>query len=67
VNLAAGERLDVILNHFPTLKREAAVAVLRESLHRLRQQAMVDAGLSLTKREPGESGCWNHLLTVPQR
>ena len=46
VNLAAGERLDVILNHFPTIRREAAVAVLRESLHRLRQQAMVDAGLS---------------------
>jgi hypothetical protein len=36
----------VILNHFPTIKREAVIAVLRESLHRLRQQAMVDAGLS---------------------
>src|SRR5687768_18321366 len=46
VNLAAGERLDAILNHFPTIRRETAVAVLRESLHRLRQQAMVDAGLS---------------------
>jgi uncharacterized protein (DUF433 family) len=46
VNLAAGERLDVILNHFPTIKREAVIAVLRESLYRLPQQAMVDAGLS---------------------
>jgi uncharacterized protein (DUF433 family) len=26
-NLAAGERLDVILDHFPTIRREAAVAV----------------------------------------
>jgi len=46
VNLAAGERLDVILNHFPSITRNAAVAILRESLHRLRKQAMVDAGLS---------------------
>jgi uncharacterized protein (DUF433 family) len=53
VNLAAGERLDVILNHFPTIRREAAVAVLRESLHRLREQAMVDAGSHPTfKRKP---------------
>src|SRR3954471_6642341 len=46
VNLAAGERLDVILEHFPTIRREMAVAVLREGLQRLRQQAMIDAGLS---------------------
>jgi len=46
VNLAAGERLDVILEHFPTIRRETAVAVLRESLQRLRRQAMIDAGLS---------------------
>jgi len=30
-NLAAGERLDVILDHFPTITRAAAVAVLREA------------------------------------
>src|SRR3954449_3874689 len=46
VNLAAGERLDVVLEHFPTIRREMAVAVLRESLQLLRQQAMIDAGLS---------------------
>jgi uncharacterized protein (DUF433 family) len=45
-NLAAGERLDVILDHFPTIRREAAVAVLRESLRMVREGAMVDAGLS---------------------
>ena len=44
-NLAAGERLDVILDHFPTITR-AAVAVLRESLRRVREEAMLDAGLS---------------------
>ena len=43
-NLAAGERLDVILDHFPTIRREAAVAVLRESL-RSSERAMVDAGV----------------------
>jgi uncharacterized protein (DUF433 family) len=45
-NLAAGERLDVILDHFPTIRREAAVAVLRESLRMIREEAMLDAGLS---------------------
>jgi len=45
-NLAAGERLDVILDHFPTIPRDAAVAVLRESLRLVREEAMVDAGLS---------------------
>jgi uncharacterized protein (DUF433 family) len=45
-NLAAGERLDVILDHFPTITRAAAVAVLRESLRRVREEAMLDAGLS---------------------
>src|SRR5215204_1539251 len=44
-NLAAGERLDVILDHFPTITR-AAVAVLRESLRRVREEAMLDAGIS---------------------
>jgi uncharacterized protein (DUF433 family) len=44
-NLAAGERLDVILDHFPTIRREAAVAVLRESLRMVRERAMVDAGV----------------------
>ena len=44
-NLAAGERLDVILDHFPTITRAAAVAVLRESLRRVREEAMLDAGL----------------------
>src|SRR5215218_5523210 len=45
-NLAAGERLEVILEHFPTIRREAAVAMLRESLRMVREGAMVDAGLS---------------------
>ena len=42
-NLAAGERLDVTLDHFPNIRREA---VLRESLRMVREGAMVDAGLS---------------------
>src|SRR3954466_10122732 len=49
-NLAAGERLDVILDHFPTITRQAAVAVLRESLRRVREDAMVNAGLSSDDR-----------------
>ena len=39
------ERLDVILDHFPTIRREAAVAVLRESLRMVRERATVDAGV----------------------
>src|SRR5215216_6542040 len=59
-NLAAGERLDVILEHFPSIRREAAVAVLRESLRMIREEAMLDAGLSPDLRaragHPGDLG-----------
>ena len=46
VNLAAGERLDVILNSFPDLTREAAVTVLREACRLIRERALENARLS---------------------
>jgi uncharacterized protein (DUF433 family) len=70
-NLAAGERLDVILDHFPTIRREAAVAVLRESLRRVREEAMLDAGLSpdLRARAGGvmHPGDWDALQVDESR
>jgi uncharacterized protein (DUF433 family) len=45
-NLAAGERLDVILEHYPGVTREAAVDVLQEACRLVRQSAMEEAGLA---------------------
>jgi uncharacterized protein (DUF433 family) len=39
VNLAAGERLDAILNSFPGVSRQAAVAVLRQACQLVRERA----------------------------
>lgn len=46
VNLAAGERLDVVLEHAPEIRRDAALAVLREACRMIREGAMTDAGLT---------------------
>ena len=46
VNLAAGERLDVVLDSTPAITREAAIAVLREACRLVRERAMADAGLA---------------------
>jgi uncharacterized protein (DUF433 family) len=40
VNLAAGERLEVILDAFPGLSREAAIGVLRDACQLVRQRAL---------------------------
>jgi uncharacterized protein (DUF433 family) len=45
VNLAAGERLDVIIGAFAGVSREAAVAILREACRLLRERALEAAGL----------------------
>jgi uncharacterized protein (DUF433 family) len=70
-NLAAGERLDVILDHFPTIQREAAVALLRESLRMLREEAMVAAGLPPDARERAGAlmhpGDWDSLQADESR
>ncbi len=50
MNLAAGERLDVILNSFPAITREAAVKVLREACRLVRQKALEGAPLSSEAR-----------------
>ena len=46
VNLAAGERLDVILDGYPGVTHEAAVTVLREALRLVRERAFAEAGIS---------------------
>jgi len=46
VNLAAGERLDVVLASTPAITREAALAVLREACRLMRERAMAEAGLA---------------------
>lgn len=46
VNLAAGERLDVVLDHEPAIRRDAAIAVLREACRLVRERAMAAAGLA---------------------
>jgi uncharacterized protein (DUF433 family) len=61
VNLAAGEPLGVILDHFPTITRAAAVAVLRESLRLVRDEAMADAGLSPDAGGVMHPGDWDAL------
>ena len=45
VNLAAGERLDVIIGAFAGVSREAAVAILREACRLLRERALEAAGV----------------------
>jgi uncharacterized protein (DUF433 family) len=45
VNLAAGERLDAILNSYPGVSRAAAVAALREACRLLRERVIEAAGL----------------------
>jgi hypothetical protein len=40
VNLGAGERLDVILNSYPAITREAAVGVLREACRLIREKSL---------------------------
>ncbi len=51
VNLAAGERLEVILEYYPGLTREAAIDALQEACRLLRQSAMKEAGLSPEAQE----------------
>jgi uncharacterized protein (DUF433 family) len=46
VNLAAGERLDVILNAYSQISREAAVEVLREACRLVRERSLENAPLS---------------------
>ena len=46
VNLAAGERLEVILASTPAITREAAIGVLREACRLVREHAMAEAGLA---------------------
>jgi uncharacterized protein (DUF433 family) len=45
VNLAAGERLDVLLYGYPEITRERAVAVLKEACLLIRERALEDANL----------------------
>jgi uncharacterized protein (DUF433 family) len=45
VNLAAGERLDVLLYSYPEITREGAVAVLREACRLIRERALDEANL----------------------
>jgi uncharacterized protein (DUF433 family) len=45
VNLAAGERLDVLLHSYPELTREGAVAVLKEACRLIRERALAEANL----------------------
>jgi uncharacterized protein (DUF433 family) len=40
VNLAAGEHLDTILNSYPGLTRESAVAVLKEACRLVRERVL---------------------------
>jgi uncharacterized protein (DUF433 family) len=46
VNLAAGERLDVVLDSTPDISREAAIAVLREACRLVRERAMAEGELA---------------------
>jgi uncharacterized protein (DUF433 family) len=46
VNLAAGERLDVLLYSYPEITRESAVAVLKEACRLVRERALDEANLS---------------------
>ena len=50
VNLAAGERLDVILSSYPAITREAAVGLLREACRLIRERALQGAPLSSETR-----------------
>jgi uncharacterized protein (DUF433 family) len=50
VNLAAGERLDVILNSFPAITRKAAVEVLREACGLVREKALERAPADLREK-----------------
>jgi uncharacterized protein (DUF433 family) len=49
VNLAAGERLDVVLHNFPGVTHQAALAVLREACRLVRERA-----LEAAERAPGD-------------
>lgn len=46
VNLAAGERLEVVLASTPAITRDAAIGVLREACRLVRERAMAEAGLA---------------------
>jgi uncharacterized protein (DUF433 family) len=50
VNLAAGERLDVILDGYPGITREAAVGVLREACRLIRERVIESAPLPTDAR-----------------
>jgi uncharacterized protein (DUF433 family) len=50
VNLAAGERLDVIIDCFAGLSREAAVAILREACQLVRERALEAASVPAERR-----------------
>ena len=46
VNLAAGEHLDAVLNSYPDLGRESAVAMLKEACRLVREQVLDGANLA---------------------
>ena len=46
VNLAAGERLDVIIDCYPAISREAALGLLREACEMIRRKAVEQSALS---------------------
>ena len=50
VNLAAGERLDVILDSYPAISREAAVEVLRDACRLVRERVIENAPLDSEAR-----------------
>ena len=58
VNLAAGERLDVILNSYPAITRKASVEVLREACRLVRETALENAAISAEVR--GQIGALMH-------
>lgn len=50
VNLAAGERLDVIIDCFPGVSRKAAVAILRDACRLVREHALEGASVPVERR-----------------
>ena len=60
VNLAAGEHLDTVLNSYPGLTRESAVAVLKEACRLVREQVLERANLPTEARAKLGSVMYEH-------
>ena len=60
VNLAAGEHLDAVLNSYPGLTRESAVAVLKEACRLVREQVLDGASLPPEARAKLGSVMYEH-------